>query len=94
MMMLQFISSNSFYSLSQTHQNISKRTNIDILFYFFFLFFRNSLPSHSPAPQMTNQQGNADMHMHPHQSPISNMPNDNMSGVPGSNNMNVQGKFI
>lgn len=43
---------------------------------------------------MTNQQGNADMHMHPHQSPISNMPNDNMSGVPGSNNMNVQGKFI
>lgn len=35
-------------------------------------------------------QGNADMHMHPHQSPISNMPNDAMGGVPG--NMNVQGK--
>lgn len=51
------------------------------------------LPSHSPAPQMgANQQpGNADMHMHPHQSPISNMPNDNMN-VPGGN-MNVQGEF-
>lgn len=51
------------------------------------------LPSHSPAPQMgANQQpGNADMHMHPHQSPISNMPTDNMN-VPGGN-MNVQGKL-
>lgn len=51
------------------------------------------LPSHSPAPQMgANQQpSNADMHMHPHQSPISNMPPDNMN-VPGGN-MNVQGMF-
>lgn len=51
------------------------------------------LPSHSPAPQMgVNQQpGNADMHLHPHPSPMSadnmNVPGGNMS-MPGEFNIN------